>query len=40
MSAEPEDAGAEHDVPADLVELHEALEYLAAADEEAEHGVD
>jgi len=33
---EPAELGEEHDVPADLVELHEILE-IAAAIEHAEH---
>lgn len=29
---EPDDAGTDHDVPANLVELHEVLEYQAAVE--------
>lgn len=32
---EPDDAGGDHDVPPDLVELHEALEFQGALDEAA-----
>lgn len=32
--AEPDDAGTDHDVPADLVELHEVLEYQAAVEQQ------
>lgn len=31
---EPDDAGTDHDVPADLVELHEILEWRAAIEEQ------
>lgn len=31
-TAEPADAGAEHEVPAELVELHEVQEWQAAVD--------
>lgn len=32
-STEPDDAGTDHDVPAELVELHEVLEYQAAVEQ-------
>lgn len=34
VDAEPDDAGADHDVPADLEELHEVLEYKAAEEQQ------
>lgn len=34
VSDEPDDAGADHEVPVDLVELHEILEMAAAVDHE------
>lgn len=35
---EPDDAGTDHDVPVDLVELHEVLEMGLAEKAEAEAG--
>lgn len=37
-STEPDDAGDEGGVPADLVELHEVLEWQAALDAAADGG--
>lgn len=34
-NSEPDDAGADHEVPADATELHEALEWQAAVEAES-----